>query len=121
MIDRTTADKFLTGYQRAWRSNEPDDIRAIFTPDAEYRTEPWATPWRGHDEIVAEWLEAQDAPDEYTFAGDVAAIHDDTAFIEGTTRYTTGRVYRNFWVVSLADDGRARSFTEWFMKEPEKA
>lgn len=118
MTDRTTAQEFLTGYERAWASNEPDDIRAIFTPDAEYRTEPWSTPWRGHDEIVAGWLEAQDAPGDYTFEGDVAAVDGDTAFVEGITRYTNDRTYRNLWVVRLADDGRARSFTEWFMKEP---
>ncbi len=118
MTDRTAARAFVDGYERAWRSNDPDDIRAIFTPDAEYRTEPWAEPWRGHDGIVAGWLEAKDAPDSYTFDGDVAAVDGDIAILEGVTRYTGGKVYRNLWVVRLADDGRARSFTEWFMKEP---
>ena len=35
-------------YIMAWRSNEPDDIRALFTPDAVYATSPnEPEPWRG--------------------------------------------------------------------------
>jgi hypothetical protein len=37
--------------------------------------------------------------------------------VQGTTRYLSSpRTYSNLWVVRLADDGRAREFTEWWMK-----
>lgn len=118
MTDISAARSWLGSYERAWRTNDPDDIRSLFTADAEYRTEPWAEPWRGPDEIVAGWLEAKDAPDAYTFEGDVVSVHGDVAFVQGVTRYTVGETYSNLWVVRLADDGRASSFTEWFMKHP---
>lgn len=119
MTDRTAARAWLDGYQRAWRTNDAGDIRALFTSDAEYRTEPYADPWRGHDDIVAGWLEARDAPDAYTFEGDVLGIDGDLVFFEGVTRYAGGRNYNNLWVVRLGDDGRAHAYTEWFMKQPD--
>ena len=38
--------------------------------------------------------------------------------VQGRTTYTDGDVYLNLWVIRLADDGRAASFTEWYMEPP---
>jgi hypothetical protein len=32
-----------------------------------------------------------------------------------------GRLYDNIWFVELDADGRARRFTEWYMKRPDSA
>lgn len=113
--------RWVTGYERAWASNEPDDIRALFTDDAEYRTAPWREPWRGVEAIVAEWLARRDEPGTYTFRwepDDATATRD---YVRGETRYlgTDGGedVYSNLWIVELAPDGRARAFTEWWMNQ----
>ena len=111
------AERWLDGYRRAWASNDAGDIRAVFTEDAESRYEPWTEPLRGQDAIVASWLERQDEPDSWTFEGRVIGVDGPRAFIEGETRYTSGRNYSNLWVVTLADDGRAASFTEWWMDQ----
>ena len=113
----------MTGYRRAWESNEPDDIRAIFTDDAEYRTEPYADPWTGIDAIIEGWLEAADEPGETTFDWKPLVTDDDLAIIEATTHYAAGdeadaAVYSNLWVIRFADDGRATVFTEWWMEQP---
>lgn len=119
MTDRqqteAAARRFIDAYLVAWRSNEPDDIRSLFTEDAEVRFEPWTTPFTGHDAIVAEWLRRQDEPDSFTFTWDVAGVDGDRAFVQAETAYTGGRSYSNLWVIDLADDGRARSFVEWWM------
>lgn len=111
----TDAERWLEGYLRAWQTNETDDIRAIFTDDAEYFTEPWVPPQRGLDTIVAAWLERRDEPGTWTFDGRVIAVDDRLVFIQGQTAYSAGTTYSNLWVVRLADDGRASSFTEWWM------
>ncbi len=111
------AERWLDGYRRAWTSNDPDDIRAVFTGDAEYRNDPWTEPVRGHEAIVASWLERADEPGTWTFEGRVIGADGRLAFIEGETRYTSGTTYSNLWVVSLADDGRATRFTEWWMDQ----
>jgi len=117
--------RWMSRYERAWASNDPDDIRALFTDDAEYRTAPWREPWRGADGIVAGWIEHGDDPGTYTFSWDLLdaspsryLVHGHTAYLDGAT--TTAR-YSNLWIIELVADGRARAFTEWWMKEPVKS
>jgi ketosteroid isomerase-like protein len=116
MTDSTAVTAWITDYQRAWDSNAPDDIRALFTDDAEYRTAPHDPPRVGIDAIVAGWIEDQDQPGDHAFTWSEAGIDGDVAFVEGVTTYDGGRVYSNLWVIRFADDGRATSFTEWYMK-----
>ncbi|MFC6354571.1 nuclear transport factor 2 family protein [Luethyella okanaganae] len=108
---------WIDGYRRAWDSNAPDDIRALFTEDAEYRTRPHAKPWHGRDEIVAKWIEVGDEPNDYTFEWQPVVVTDDTAVVQAKTDYVDN-TYHNLWVIRLAPDGRATSFTEWWMEEP---
>ena len=115
-------EKWVEAYRRAWESNDPDDIRALFTDDAEYRTDPWREPWRGHDEIVAGWLEHADEADDTTFEWSPLAITDEVSIVQGTTVYaSTGTTYSNLWVVRLDEDGRARAFTEWWMDQSDSS
>ncbi len=111
---------WVEAYRRAWESNDPDDVRALFTEDALYRTEPWAEPWDGIDEIVAEWLENADEPGETTFAWEIVAETADVGIVQAETVYRGGSTYSNLWVVRLAPDGRAREFTEWWMDQAQQ-
>lgn len=109
---------WVAAYRRAWESNAPDDIRALFTEDARYFTEPHADPWTGHDEIVDGWLEAADDPGETTFEWSELARTDELTFVRGTTVYRDGpTTYSNLWVIRLGPDGRATEFTEWWMDQ----
>lgn len=106
-------------YRTAWESNAPGDITALFAPDGEYLTGPYDQPWRGHDEIVAKWLEAADQPGETEFEWKVVGVDGDTGFVEGRTEYPEGRAYANLWVIDLDAEGRARRFVEWYMRRPD--
>jgi ketosteroid isomerase-like protein len=122
MTDTTTVDSWMAAYRRAWDSNEPDDIRALFTPDAVYLTAPFAEPRTGSDAIVSGWLDDRDEPGDYEFRWSLAGLDDDLAFVEGETAYRAtsdalARTYSNLWVIRFADDGRASSFTEWYMRQ----
>ena len=112
-------DRWIAGYVRAWTSNDSGDIGALFTDDAQYRTEPYADPWVGRDEIVRQWLESKDEPGTWAFRSEPLALAGDVAFVRGWADYTDGepRRYHNLWVIRLADGGRASEFTEWFMKQ----
>lgn len=118
---RAAAERWIEGYLRAWRSNEPDDIRALFTPDAEYRVNPWTEPLAGREAIVAGWLDRRDEPGSFTFRYEVVATDGELAFVEGETVYTRGVTYSNLWVIRLAREGRASSFTEWWMDQSDPA
>ena len=110
-------DAWMDGYLRAWHSNAPGDIRALFTENAEYRTEPWAEPWRGVDAIVTGWLERQDPPQAAEFSWSIIAETDVVTVVEGRTDYRDGPTYSNLWVVGFDADGRAHTFTEWWMDQ----
>jgi ketosteroid isomerase-like protein len=113
--------RWIQGYLGAWSSNEPDQIEALFAEDAEYFTEPYAEPWRGHSEIVEGWLETADEPDSFTFDWSPVSITDDLSIVRGTTAYTDGPTYSNLWVIRFTEDGRAREFTEWWMDQTESS
>ncbi|MCU1420728.1 MAG: hypothetical protein JWN36_379 [Microbacteriaceae bacterium] len=115
-MDDTVRD-WLDRYLVAWHSNEPDDIRALFTEDATYAGGPFdPEPWIGREGIVTGWLDHRDEVGEWEFEGSPLAFDGRTGFVEGRTDYADGRVYANLWVIRFAVDGRAESFAEWYME-----
>ena len=117
-MESTDVERWLTSYERAWRTNDPADIRALFTEDARYLTAPYREPWSGAEEIVRGWLGRKDEQGEWTFEGRVLAVQDDLAFVQGRTVYhSEGKAYANLWVIRMAPGGRASEFTEWWMEE----
>ena len=118
MTDRDALRRWTEGYVKAWGTNDPSDIRALFTPDARYFPEPHAAPWTGRDEILREWLERKDEPGEYTFRWEILAVDGGMGFVRGWTTYPgpPPKEYGNLWVISLDDDGRAREYVEWYVR-----
>jgi ketosteroid isomerase-like protein len=113
-----TAADWIEGYKKAWASNAPDDIRALFTDDATYLTSPMSEPRVGVDAIVAGWIDDADAPGDATFEYEVLSDDGELAFVQGVTEYVAPRsqVYLNLWVIRFAADGRATEYTEWYME-----
>lgn len=124
MTDRRAVADWMAAYVRAWDSNDPGDVRALFTPDGAYRFSPWDEPVVGHDAITAAWLDDRDGAGDHTFSWEVLAVDGPVAIVQGRTEYTAGaaagRVYANLWVLRLTDEGRAEGFTEWYM-EPRRS
>jgi ketosteroid isomerase-like protein len=119
MVDSNVVSAWVNAYRKAWESNEPDDIRALFTEDAVYRTEPYEDDaWRGHDEIVAGWLDGRDEPGDTEFTWSPLVSEGDIATVTGVTHYDDA-TYSNLWVIRFTEDGRASEFTEWYMTHPE--
>jgi len=113
-----TAAEWIEGYKRAWASNAPHDIRALFTDDATYLTSPTSEPRAGIDAIVDGWIEDADQPGDFTFDYEVLSDDGALALVQGVTEYVTPRsqTYDNLWVIRFAPDGRATEYTEWYME-----
>ncbi len=115
------AHEWIARYVRAWETNDPDDVRALFTEDAEYRDGPSTPPWVGHDAILAGWLGQKDDPGTWSFDYDLIAVDGDVVVVRGQTSYpestTKSRRYDNLMVIRLTAGGRARSFTDWFVRD----
>ena len=117
-LDAVTA--WIENYRAAWTSNDPGQVAELFTDDAAYFPEPFATPWRGRDEIVAKWLERKDEAGTWSFEWHPLIVTDDLAIIEGETIYPDCR-YSNLWVLRPDNTGQARQFTEWWMDQSKKS
>jgi uncharacterized protein (TIGR02246 family) len=118
-MDTDTIDRWMEGYIRAWESNDPDEIGALFTEDARYYTAPHREPWSGREGIVEGWLERKDQQGEWDFRYEIVAQADDLAFVQGWTTYHGQEEpnYGNLWVLRLTEDGRCSEFIEWWMVE----
>lgn len=114
----SNAERFLAGYLDAWRTNEADSIRALFAPDATYRSGARdLAPAVGADAIVEHWLEERDEPGEWSYEGGVELEDGKAAVIRGATTYSAGPksgVYENVWLVRFDDEGRASEFQDWW-------
>jgi uncharacterized protein (TIGR02246 family) len=121
LVVRAALERWIAGYERAWRSNDPADVAALFTTDARYLASPSGQPVVGTDAIAAWWLEHADGPDDTTFTYEVIGIDGRRGFVQGVTIYRATddqpeRTYDNLWVIDLADDGRASAYTEWYIR-----
>jgi hypothetical protein len=118
MTDLEAVTGWVEGYVRAWNTNDPADIGALFAEDAAYYTAPYREPWRGRAAIVAGWLERRDAAGETAFSWYPVTVGPDLSIVQGTTRYPTVTV-SNLWLIRLDTVGQCREFTEWWMEQPQ--
>jgi ketosteroid isomerase-like protein len=123
-MDRSDLERWLAAYRKAWTSDDPDDIAALFTDNATYSPWPFSEPWRGREQIVDKWIGRGDSKRPWTFEGEeILAFEGDTGVIRGVTHYDPYEedpeaTYSNIWLVRLDPDGRAREFAEWWIEKP---
>ena len=110
-------ERWVDAYVRAWDTNDPEEIAALFSESARYFTAPYREPWNGQATILEEWLGRKDAQGDWSFRYEVLGIDGDLAFVRGWTHYETDFDYSNLWVIRLDGDGRASEFIEWWMAE----
>lgn len=124
MERRGEIDHWMAEYVRAWSSDREEEISALFTDQARYYTEPYKAPLVGRERIASWWVGQGEAHSRWSFDYEVIAAEGDLFVVRGRTVYpdnltAAGRpeVYHNLWLVTLADDGRARDFVEYWMSE----
>lgn len=124
MITQLTIDvvrRWLDAYVAAWRSEDPERIAALFTPDVRYEPEPW-TRVEGVDEVVDAWLDVRDPPGSWTALYEPVAIDGWLGVATGTSRYLDEAgderaVYHNLFLLEFDPTGRCRHYREWSMLE----
>jgi ketosteroid isomerase-like protein len=122
MIDRNSVSQWLQDYVAAWKSYDPEAIRALFSEQATYRYNPYDEPVRGREAIVANWLENRDRPNTYAADYQPVAVEGPTAVANGRTLYYAAdgkavqRQYDNIFVMQFDGEGRCSDFCEWFMQ-----
>jgi hypothetical protein len=121
-MERTQVVAWLAGYVRAWKSYAPEAIGELFSEDAIYSFHPYDEPVIGRAAIVASWLADRDPPGTYEATYKPIAVDGDVAVVNGRSRYfkdsSVGdltKEWDNIFVIEFDEDGRCRSFREWYV------
>ncbi|WP_063047296.1 hypothetical protein [Nocardia pseudovaccinii] len=115
-MDRDTVEKWVGGYERAWRAPGTAMLEELFTRDVEYLVSPWADPIVGLEPLEVFWEAERSGPDEaFTMAAEVVAVEDSTAVVRVGVEYrwdTLSR-WRDLWVLRFDSGGLCDRFEEW--------
>jgi len=120
---KETLAAWLRAYVRAWETYDPHAVAALFSEDATYSYYPFDEPVRGQLAIVASWLDDRDPAGTYEADYKPVAVDGNLGVAQGRSRYFKDaskaelvREYDNIFLIEFDDDGRCRSFREWYMR-----
>jgi SnoaL-like domain len=110
------AAAWVAAYERAWRSPGTERLGELFAADATYSPGPFEPTVRGLDAIASFWEAERDGPGEvFTLTSEPVAAEGAVAVLRTEVVYgiPERQRYRNLWIVTFGDDGRASAFEEW--------
>lgn len=115
-MDRTSVERWVAAYERAWRTAGVAPLAELFTADVSYLPSPWAEPIVGLAALGPWWEAEREGPDEpFTLTSDVVAVEGNRAVVRLEVEYRRDSVsrWRDLWVLRFAADGRCAAFEEW--------
>lgn len=114
-MDRRRVERWLTAYEKAWRTEDTEMLEELFTPGIVYLTAPWAEPVAGLDALSVFWEEGRrSAAEAFAMNAEVLAVEMETAVAHVDVDYDDPpRQWRNLWVMVFAPGGRCSRFEEW--------
>jgi ketosteroid isomerase-like protein len=123
---------WLDRYIAAWAAYDADAIGDLFSEDARYRYHPSDEGFDGRDAIVRAWTQptgdagSRDEPgtweahyEPFVVSGDRAVTVGYSRYFDDATQANVRNTYDNAYLLEFDDDGRCRSFTEYFVERPE--
>jgi len=116
-MEKEQVAAWIAGYERAWRSPGTETLAEVFTPDATYLQGPFDAPLVGLPAIAVMWDEERTGPDEaFEMTSEIIAVDGDTAVVRVEVTYgePDHEEFCDLWIIRFADDGRCRSFEEWW-------
>jgi ketosteroid isomerase-like protein len=119
-MDRARVARWISAYERAWRTPGTQPLAALFTPHATYRMSPYEKPVAGLRAIATLWEGERDGADEpFAMTSEILAVEGDTAVARVEVAYhAPAREYRDLWIMRFTPDGRCREFEEWPFSPP---
>lgn len=115
-VQRDSVERWIEGYERAWRSPGTDLLGSLFAIEATYQTAPYERPHRGLAAIAELWeAEREGAEDSFEMTSELVAVDGATAVarVEVAYRHPIDRHYRDIWIVRFDEAGLCSAFEEW--------
>jgi SnoaL-like domain len=116
VTERAMVNRWLAGYEAAWRAPGTDGLAGIFTAGATYLQSPYEQPVTGLDAIKLMWEAEREGPEEvFTVTTEIVAVDGATAVVRAEVHYgdPVWQEYRDLWIIRFGDDGRCHWFEEW--------
>jgi len=115
VVRREELQRWLRGYERAWRTAGTSSLSELFTPDVVYSPSPRSEPVRGLEDLSKFWEKSRSGPDEqFDMQSEMVAMENETAVVRVFVEYLHPRRYwRDLWVMKFAAGGRCALFEEW--------
>jgi ketosteroid isomerase-like protein len=116
-MDLATFRAWLERYFAAWASNDPDEVAALFSEDAEYSWGPFREAARGRDDIVRWWTDGGAQPgletsfEPIAVEGDRGVAHFTASF---RTREGALAELDGILVCTFDEAGRCALHREWY-------
>jgi hypothetical protein len=121
-VDLALVATWMDAYGRAWLSNSPAEVAALFAENAVYHVSPFQDPWVGRDAIVQEWVSDPEGQESVRFdhqplalTGDVGVAHWSVSFITRADEPTLVEM-DGVLVLRFDPDGRCREHREWYVR-----
>ena len=85
---REDVERWIAGYETAWRAPGTDTLQSLFAEGARYRHSPYAEPVIGLHAISEMWEAERDGPDEvFTIETEIVTLDGDTAVVRALVLY----------------------------------
>jgi ketosteroid isomerase-like protein len=112
------AQDILASYKRGWEKRDPDTIMALFSAEAEYRTDPFADRLAGANAIRAHFNDLCASSANVEFDAERVWVAGSTVLASYHGAYTRradgGRVrQRGFITLEIDDQGLIWRFRQW--------
>jgi ketosteroid isomerase-like protein len=115
-VDRAAVERWVAGYERAWRTPGTEQLAELFAPDVSYLPSPWSRPIVGLARLGPWWDAERDGPDEpFAMTSEIVAVDGDTAVVRIEVDYQSDEPsrWRDLWILRFDAGGRCAGFEEW--------
>jgi hypothetical protein len=117
-LDHEALDAWLNAYFAAWRSNQSDDVMALFAPNSAYYYGPFRERAVGRERIVENWI-SNGPPTSVEHSHEVLAVEGNLGVAHWWVRETRrpGDVpleLDGILVLRFDDSGRCLEHREWY-------
>lgn len=116
VVNHKDLAQWIDGYERSWRAPGTESLEALFASDARYVAAPFDPPLEGLAAISTFWEAERASADEvFSLSWEPVAVERDVGVARVEVRYgdPPTHIYRDLWIVRLANDGRCTAFEEW--------
>jgi len=120
-MDREALSQWVDRFDRAWKTNDPEDIRALFPETPFEWGGPFGEVWREREAVVAHWLDTVDDYHDLDTSYEILGFSNDFGICRYRASFTRppkiGRIEEDMiLLVRLDGDGRVVEFREWFAR-----